>query len=90
MGIGPSSLNSLPPGERQPVSYLASNSPNCSCNGLCDLFAVEENLRVLESGNTLEGDTTIQDLEVWSSAGCPLAAFLLSSTAGADFEHASV
>ena len=94
MGIGESTLFTPPPGKRQPIRLIASaspeNVPSCACNGLCALFAAEENLRGLESGNVLESDTTIQALEAWSSSGCPLAKFLLSSTIKAGIEVGSV
>lgn len=91
---GPGSDVSVPPAQCQPVR-LAASTPldsiqTCTCNGLCSLFSIADNLHGLQRGITLEGDTTTDDLQTWSTSGCPLAKFLLSSTAKAGMETSAV
>ncbi|KAG4431208.1 hypothetical protein IFR05_013305, partial [Cadophora sp. M221] len=75
MGIGQSTLFSPPNGERQSLQLAVSTAfddhgvSTCSCVGFCSIFAVEENIRGLESGNVLEGEITIQDMETWGGIG---------------------
>ncbi|KAH8903518.1 HET-domain-containing protein [Coniochaeta sp. PMI_546] len=87
---GPGSDVSVPPAQCQPVRLAASTPLDsiqaCTCNGLCSLFSIADNLHGLQRGITLEGDTTTEDLQTWSTTGCPLAKFLLSSTAKAGME----
>ena len=91
---GPVPGNSLPSQDSLPLRLTASTSLDyvrpCSCNGLCSLLSIADNVYELQLGKTLEGDATVEDVRAWLAAGCPLAKFLLSDTVGAGMETSAV